>query len=193
MTTPSPSDAETIVGSWRRPEEFAAIFDRYYAEIHRYVDRRLGPDIADDIAAETFLVAFRSRGKFQPESGSARPWLYGIATRLVSRHRRTELRKYKAITRLQARVPVDEHEDDALTGSHTVDAPLSAALTRLKHGDRDVLLLIALGDLSYAEVAQALGIAYGTVCSRLNRARRQVKAELSDRAIASPDGGEIHA
>ena len=103
------------------------------------------------------------------------------------------MRKYKAIARLQARVPPDEHEDDALTAAHSMDAPLNAALAALKHGDRDVLLLVALGDLSYAEVAQALGIAYGTVCSRLNRARRQVKTALSATAIASPDEGEIHA
>ncbi|QXJ21650.1 RNA polymerase sigma factor [Actinomadura graeca] len=193
MTAEPPPDAETIVGSWRRPEDFAAIFDRYYAEIHRYVDRRLGPDIADDIAAETFLVAFRSRVRFQPESGSARPWLYGIATKLVSRHRRSEMRKYKAITRLQARAPAEKRDDRAPGGDHAVDGPLSEALAALGHGDRDVLLLVALGDLSYTEVAQALGIAYGTVCSRLNRARRQVKAALPDTATTSPDEGGIHA
>ncbi|TYK43283.1 RNA polymerase sigma factor [Actinomadura decatromicini] len=156
MTAAPPPDAETIVTSWRRPENFAMIFDRYYTEIHRYVDRRLGPDIADDIAAETFLVAFRSRAKFQPASDSARPWLYGIATHLISRHRRTETRKYRAMARLRARAPANEHEEHTLDPTSAMDGPLSEALAALKHGDRDVLLLIALGDLSYAEVAEVI-------------------------------------
>ncbi|WP_242613887.1 RNA polymerase sigma factor [Actinomadura roseirufa] len=193
LTTAPPSDVEPIVASWRRPESFAVIFDRYYAEIHRYVDRRLGPDIADDIAAETFLIAFRSRRKFDPGTGTARPWLYGIATHLISRHRRSEMRKYKAIVRLKARTSSDQYEDDALSASNTVDGPLSDALAKLKHGDRDALLLNVLGGLSYVEVAQALGIAYGTVCSRLNRARRQLKAALPQAAAASSHGGEPDA
>ncbi|GAA2112340.1 RNA polymerase sigma factor [Actinomadura alba] len=196
VVAPNPSaddDAELIEASRLRPERFAAIFDRYFTEIHRYVDRRLGADAADDIAAETFLVAFRKRDRFDPARDSARPWLYGIATRLVSRHRRNESRRYRAL----ARVGVDPHAEgpeDRVAARVTASGTgfqLSSALAGLSRGDRDVLLLVALGDLTYEEVAQALGIAYGTVCSRLSRARRKVRAALGDLGdLGGRKGGE---
>ncbi|RFU36745.1 RNA polymerase sigma factor [Actinomadura logoneensis] len=176
--TAEPSDGEIIARSQERPERFAEIFDRHYTEIHRYVDRRLGADAADDIAAETFLVAFRARASYDPERTSARPWLYGIATNLVSRHRRGEMRRYRAMARMDGRDAVEGHEDRVVSAVTAQDGTLSAALADLAHGDRDVLLLVALAELSYTEVAQALGIAYGTVCSRLSRARRKVREAL---------------
>ena len=62
------------------------LFDRHAPAIGRYVARRLGPDTADDLVAETFLVAFRRRGRYDLAYGDARPWLYGIATRLIGRY-----------------------------------------------------------------------------------------------------------
>ncbi|WP_051466872.1 RNA polymerase sigma factor [Actinomadura oligospora] len=180
--TAGASDSEIIAASRDRPERFAEIFDRHYAEIHRYVDRRLGADAADDIAAETFLIAFRSRERFDVSRDSSRPWLYGIATNLIGRHRRGEMRRYRAMARMESRDVVEGHveghEDRVVSALAAGDGTLSAALAELAHGDRDVLLLVALGELSYPETAQALDIAYGTVCSRLNRARNQIRAAL---------------
>ncbi|MBO2439157.1 RNA polymerase sigma factor [Actinomadura nitritigenes] len=175
---PEPSDADIITAARRDPERFADLFDRHYRDIHRYVDRRLGADAADDIAAETFLIAFRRRAVFDPAHTSARPWLYGIATRLISRHRRDELRRYKAMARMRTADVVESHESSVASAVDAASFGLSPALARLRHGDRDVLLLVALAELSYPEVAEALGIAYGTVCSRLSRARKQVRAAL---------------
>src|ERR1700754_2641860 len=104
-------DAELIEASRMRPERFAEIFDRHFPEIHPYVDRRRGADAAADIAAEPFLVAFRKRDRFDSAKGSARPWLYGIATRLVSRHRRDELRRYRALARVGVGPDAESHED----------------------------------------------------------------------------------
>jgi RNA polymerase sigma-70 factor (ECF subfamily) len=173
-----PSDADIITAAQRDPERFADLFDRHYRDIHRYVDRRLGADAADDIAAETFLIAFRRRAVFDTAHASARPWLYGIATRLISRHRRDELRRYKAMARMHTTGVVESHESSVTSAVDAASFGLSPALARLRHGDRDVLLLVALAELSYPEVAEALGIAYGTVCSRLSRARKQVRAAL---------------
>ncbi|MBO2458303.1 RNA polymerase sigma factor [Actinomadura violacea] len=175
---PEPSDAEVIAASRRNPERFAVLFDRHYTEIHRYVGRRLGTDGADDIAAETFLIAFRRRGTFEPAHSSVRPWLYGIATRLISRHRRDELRRYRAVARMPADDVVESHENSVAAAVTAAGFGLSPVLAGLRHGDRDVLLLVALADLTYPEVAEALGIAYGTVCSRLSRARKHVRAAL---------------
>src|SRR5215831_10862911 len=73
-----PDDAGLIAESCRAPERFGAVFDRHAAAIHGYIARRLGRDAADDLVAETFLVAFRQRASYDPGQGSARPWLYGI-------------------------------------------------------------------------------------------------------------------
>ena len=78
-----PDDAGLIAESCRVPERFGAVFDRHATAIHGYIARRLGRDAADDLVAETFLVAFRQRASYEPDQPSARPWLYGIATRLV--------------------------------------------------------------------------------------------------------------
>jgi RNA polymerase sigma-70 factor (ECF subfamily) len=67
-------------------------------EIHRYVARRLDVHAADDIAAETFTIAFRGRHRYDLARSNARPWLYGIATNLIGRHRRDERRKLRAQT-----------------------------------------------------------------------------------------------
>ena len=90
-----PDDAGLIAESCRVPERFGVVFDRHATAIHGYIARRLGRDAADDLVAETFLVAFRQRGRYDPDQPSARPWLYGIATRLVSRRRRDEVRFFR--------------------------------------------------------------------------------------------------
>src|ERR1700761_2082429 len=178
-------DAAVVAESLHRPERFAAIYDRYFAEIYRYVAGRLGPDVADDLAAETFADAFRKRAQFRPSRGALRPWLYGIATNLVARHRRVEARRLNALTRAADQPPSADHGDLADRAAARVSAqqlrqPLARALAQLADRDRDVLLLVSLADLSYEEVAAALGVPAGTVGSRLNRARRTVRAALTD-------------
>jgi hypothetical protein len=93
------SDAAIIERSLREPECFAAIFDRYYGVIHGYAARRLGPALADDVAAETFLIAFAARQKYDCSRPEARPWLFGIACNLIARHARAEVREYRALAR----------------------------------------------------------------------------------------------
>jgi RNA polymerase sigma-70 factor, ECF subfamily len=174
-----PDDAGLIAESCRVPERFGVVFDRHAAAIHGYIARRLGRDAADDLVAETFLVAFRQRGGYDPDQPSARPWLYGIATRLVSRRRRDEVRFFRAIARTgvdPAADPVAEPVADE--GIRRADArTLHRQLAGLAAADRDALLLVADG-LSYAEAAQALGVPDGTLSSRVARARRKLRAGL---------------
>lgn len=173
-------DTEAIMRSRRDPAAFAEIFHRHFAAIHGYVARRLGADAADDIAAEVFLAAFRRRGRFDPARGTVRPWLFGIATRLIGTHRRAEGRRYRALARTPADRFEDGHEDlvAARVTAGGAGEDLAGALARLPRGDRDVLLLVALADLSYEEVGQALGLKTGTVASRLHRARRRLRESL---------------
>jgi RNA polymerase sigma-70 factor, ECF subfamily len=180
LTGHGETDAMVIGQSLAEPERFAVIFERYFSQIHRYLARRAGPKIADDLAAEVFVVAFAQRHRYDLGRDCARPWLYGIATNLAGTHRRQEQRRYRALARAGARL-VSPGREDLVTGRVSTSAAglaLAAALAALDSRDRDVLLLIALADLSYAEVAESLGIPYGTVCSRLNRARRQLRESL---------------
>ena len=176
-------DAAAIKDSIRRPERFAILYDRYMAEIYRYLAGRLGTEAADDLAAETFLVAFRKRRTFDPARGGVRPWLYGIATNLVAQHRRGLSRMLAAFRRVPVADPFEVGPEDRVptkVDAAGVRGPLAAAIAGLPAGDRDVLLLIALAGLTYQEVAESLGIPYGTVGSRLNRARRKVRAVLGE-------------
>lgn len=185
MTVPPTArecDAALIESSLADPEAFAALFDRYSAMLYRYVSRRLGPESAEDVVGETFLVAFSKRNRYDLEQRDARPWLFGIATKLVARHHRAEAARYRALRRSPVDGPV-EGPDDRVAAGVTASATrpvLTAALSGLARRDLDVLLLVAWGDLSYEEAARALGIPIGTVRSRLNRARRKVRAALGD-------------
>ncbi|WP_245627473.1 RNA polymerase sigma factor [Actinomadura oligospora] len=173
-------DGAVIRRSWNEPERFGEIFDAYFAEIHRYVARRLDTDAADDIASETFHAAFRRRTSFEVSRDSARPWLYGIASNLVAKHRRAEARKFRALGRLGDDGVADGHEDRvaAQVSAERVRGRLARAIGDLSADHRDVLLLVVLAGLGYDEVAQALDIPYGTVCSRFSRARRKVREAL---------------
>lgn len=174
-------DAAVIEHSARDPERFGVIFDRHAPYIHRYLARRLGVEVAEDLLAETFLVAFRKRDRYDLDQRNARPWLYGIATNLIGQYRRDEVRQF----RLRRAVLADSDEachDDHVVAVVTAQAArqtLIAALAELSPRDRDVLLLIAWEELTYDEVAAALGIPVGTVRSRLNRARRRARKALS--------------
>ena len=174
------SDAAIIRRSRLEPECFAAIFDRYYIQIHGYAARRLGHSLADDVAAETFLIAFERRDRYNVSWLNARPWLYGITSNLISGHHRAEERRYRALSRVAADGVSDEGADQIAqrVDAQARRAPLMAALAEIAAGDRDVLLLVACAGLSPDEAGQSLGIPAGTARSRLHRARKQIRAAL---------------
>ena len=174
------TDAEVILLSRQHPEVFASLFRRHGPPIQRYVARRLGPDAADDVLAETFLIAFEQRTRYDGTRANALPWLYGIATNLVGRHRRAEVRQLKAFSRSGVD-PVVAAFTDAADDRLSADATkprLAAALAGLRPGYRDALLLVAWGGLSYEEASAALQIPVGTVRSRINRARTRLRSAL---------------
>jgi RNA polymerase sigma factor (sigma-70 family) len=177
------TDAEVIASSEKDPRLFGAIFERHYVAIHRYLHRRVGLDLAEDLASETFVVAFRRRTSYDAAQENARPWLFGIATNLLRRHRRTERRMLAAYAKTGADplVAADQELDAAEDRAEAEAAGpfLAEALAALRPADRDVLLLYAWADLSYQEVAGALGVPVGTVRSRLARARELVRGLLA--------------
>ena len=174
-------DASLIAQSICAPECFALLFDRHGPAIHSYVARRLGQDAADDITAEVFLIAFQRRQGYQSAHANARPWLYGIATNLVGRRRRDEVRLFRAIARCGENSPAEPLAEQVTNrvAAQAIRGRLASALSRLSRAQRDVLLLRASG-LSCQEIAAAISVPPGTVASRLARARRRVRAELED-------------
>jgi RNA polymerase sigma factor (sigma-70 family) len=174
-------DAAIIERSLAEPDRFAVLFDRHAPRIHRYIARRVGREVADDLVADTFLAAFAKRQRYRPAYPDAGPWLYGIATNLIGQHRREEVRQFRLSQAALPEPDVPSHADqvtaDVTAGS--VRGLLAAALAELPDGDRDVVILIAWEQLSYEETAHALGIPVGTVRSRLNRARTKLRRTLA--------------
>lgn len=180
MTSGQP-DGELIVCSRSDPAAFAGIFDRHHARLYRYLRRRVNAGLAADLAAETFVIAFARRGAYRADTHDARPWLYGIAHNLLRNHLRDERRQLAAYARHGADPLADPDAAAAFSmadrraDSAAVSAELAQILARMPGRDRDVLLLFAWADMSYVEIGQALNIPVGTVRSRLNRARRQLR------------------
>lgn len=164
------SDADVIGAATSNAVEFAVIFDRHFVTVHRYLSRRVGPTVADDLASETFTIALAKLASYDRTQPCARPWLLGIATNLVRSHRRDEVRLLRALQRTGAAAAVD----------HSDDLALPAALAELSGSDRDVLLLYAWGALTYEEIAASLSIPVGTVRSRLHRCRGQLRRALDN-------------
>jgi RNA polymerase sigma factor (sigma-70 family) len=183
-------DGELIACSRSDPAEFAGIFDRHHAQLYRYLRRRVGPALAADLAAETFVTAFARRSAYRPDTQDARPWLYGIAHNLLRSHLRDERRQLAAYARRGADPLADPGAlaafsmADARADSAAVSAQLAQILARMPGRDRDVLLLFAWADMSYAEIAQSLDIPVGTVRSRLNRARQRVRVLVESKSLS---------
>lgn len=189
LDTPTDDDASLIARSVTEPELFGILYERHAAAIHRYVTRRLGGALADDVVADTFLIAFRGRARYDQARRAAEPWLYGIASNVVAKHRRSEVRLYRAYLRTGIDPVAEPYSDrvEARVLAAEFRRPLAKALARLSARDRDVLLLIAWADLSYDQVSQALDIPVGTVRSRLHRARRKVRSALDGSNPTTPD------
>ncbi len=172
------TDAALIGRSVADPESFARIFDRHWPAIHRFCTARAGA-AGEDVAAETFRVAFDRRGRYEAVHADAGPWLHGIALNLLRRHFRSAGRAARALARTDV-APAPDHADDALgrVEAEALGPRLAAALGAIPEADRDALLLHAWAGLTYEEVARATGVPVGTVRSRIHRARQRLRAHI---------------
>lgn len=169
---------------------FEEAYTAHRAAIVRYLRRRLGDEAAEDAAAEVFSRALARWKSYEAQSETPLPWFYGIAGLVIHERRRAEKHRLRTLERL-AGAPSTHVEAFDPTGG--LDASWIRVLRRLAPGDRDALLLIAWGELSYAETAQTLGIPVGTVRSRLARVRRQITEQAKDiHAPGRTVTGEAH-
>lgn len=180
------TDSEILSRSRTTPGAFVELFERHSASVASFVRRRVGVDAVEDVLSETFLVAFRRRADFDTSSDSARPWLLGIATRVLKKHRADEARHWRAVAASAGRDDTS-HEGGIDGATSRLDAAaalreLAPRIAKLSARDRETLLLYAWGGLTQEEVGAALGIPAGTVASRLNRIRRKLAPPRSHSA-----------
>jgi RNA polymerase sigma factor (sigma-70 family) len=185
------TDAEVIARSCDSPASFGQLFDRHATTMFRYFVRRVGPDDADSLLGELFRIAFEKRAGFDTERAEARPWLYGIASNLLARHRQGEARRLDATARLvnTSITASDLFSDvDARVDASRLWTDVAAAIATLPQGERDTLLLFAWEGMPYDQIAAALDVPVGTVRSRLNRARgrlRELVGESREEQVAA--------
>ncbi|CAH0166215.1 ECF RNA polymerase sigma factor SigW [Microbacterium oxydans] len=188
------TDSEIIQRSLGQPRAFAELFDRHAETVGGYAARRLGVDAGEDILSETFLVAFARRTSFDTSWDSALPWLYGIASRLIRKHRAKEAKHYRSSVASAHREEHISHGDLEATIAR-LDAEISTRelaprIAGLSVKERDTLLLYAWGDLTYEEVALALRVPVGTVRSRMNRIRTRLNPDRSTGRARNVNAGK---
>jgi RNA polymerase sigma-70 factor (ECF subfamily) len=158
---------------------FAELFDSYARAVYNHAFRLTADwSTAEDVMAATFLEAWRLRDRVDPEGGSLRPWLLGIATNTARNQYRSN-RRYRqaAQAAAAAELSVPDHAEDV---AGQVDdrrrlATALAALAKLRPPEREVIALCLGEGLDYEAAAEALGIPVGTVASRLSRARKKLR------------------
>ena len=166
--------ASTVVAGW---------FDEHVATIHRFAARRIGEHGAWDITGDTFRIALERFDEFDPRRGHERAWLYGIASNLLRRHWRTEERRLRA--RLRSTTSPDVTGDPLVSVDARIDAErevnrVIGAIAGLDPDDRELLILVVWEQLSSSEAARVLGIPAGTVRSRLNRIRTELRHQQGE-------------
>jgi len=183
------TDAEIFRRSIRDPDAFREIFERHAAAVLAYARKRIGPTAGEEVLAQTFLIAFERRARFDPSYASARPWLFGIATNIIRHHLREERKHLTVVAKISGEPAVEPVDDVTRVDAQRVKPQLIAALLTLSNDDRDTFLLLALGELTYEEAAAALGIPIGTVRSRMHRARTRLREQVRARTTI-PEGTE---
>jgi RNA polymerase sigma-70 factor (ECF subfamily) len=166
-----------------RRMRFEGLFRSHADAVRRYALRRTDPDAADDVVAETFLIAWR---RFDDMPANARPWLLGVARRVMSNRRRSDHRIVSLSDRLaerERRTPSGASDDSDLR------LTIEGALERLPEKEREALRLLAWDGLSTAEAAIVLGCTRATLAVRLHRARRRL-ADIIDGHDAQAEAAE---
>lgn len=175
------------------PDLFELFYREHVEGLQRFVARRIGErDRAADLTAEIFLAAVESAHRYRSGRGTPKAWLYGIARVVVADDHRRRGRDRDRSERLRGSTLLDVHDAariDARIDAATRSRRLYAAMEQLPEGERAVLELVALDELTLVEAAAAAGVRPVTARVRLHRARRKLRAEL-EAAASEPGASE---
>jgi RNA polymerase sigma factor (sigma-70 family) len=171
-------------GQGDREEAFERLFAAHYWAVRGYVLRRAPSAAADDVVADTFLVAWR---RLEGVGDDPLPWLFGVARRLLANQQRSERRRGALSARLQSLAPT---QDLGWEAPAEMRGDLAAAMAALSAREREALLLVAWEGLEPSRAAKAAGCSPSAFRVRLHRARQRVADHLA-RASASPPQSSI--
>ncbi|MFF1277540.1 RNA polymerase sigma factor [Streptomyces marokkonensis] len=169
-------------------EAFAQLYEEFADVVYNHALRMTGDwSAAEDIMSETFLAAWRNRGKVRKDGGTLLPWLLGIATHKADNVRRSVRRRQLFLARQPRPAPMEDFAPQAAGRIDDVRRlrAVQASLGRLQRHEREVLALCVWSGLDYRQTAEALGISVGTVRSRLSRTRKKL-ARLTEENMEPP-------
>jgi len=182
---PGPTDTRTLAPA----ERFEQLYLDSETKLFRYLARRVGPTLAEDLTAEAFAIAWQRFPDYDPTRAAFSTWVFGIALNLLRRHSRTEISQLGRYSRTGTD-PALPSDETAIVDRLTADAfwpKVAAELADMDEMDRDVLTLYAWAEMSYSAIAETLEVPVGTVRSRMSRARDR----LVDRVGSTFEGGVI--
>jgi RNA polymerase sigma-70 factor (ECF subfamily) len=178
------------------PRHFEEFYRRHVDAVLRFVARRVDdPHTAADLTAEIFLVVLDSAGTYRPHLGSETAWLYGIARNVVSSERRRIARETERDRRICGRRLLEPDDIARIEDRLDAESPgrrVLAALARLPEGERAVMELVAVDQLTVTEAAAALGIRQVTARVRLHRARKALREETDRRTAQTPEASLVY-
>lgn len=174
--------------------EFEALYHRHYRFVLGYCGRRVPSSDVQDAVAETFLVAWRRLDEI-PSGEAQRPWLYGVAYRVIGNKRRSHSRRQRLAERVAGIRPAPVESPDVQVVRRIADRDVLEAVGKLKDLDREVILLALWEELTGPEIAEVLNISEAAVRKRTSRARKRLQGLLSaPRAVADtavPETGGV--
>ncbi|MDI5970841.1 RNA polymerase sigma factor [Streptomyces sp. SL13] len=173
---------------------FAELYEAYARVVYNHARRLTGDwSTAEEVMSETFLAAWRTRERVEPDGGSLKPWLLGIATHKAHNANRGRRRRLAFLSRHPGPPVVADFAQE--TAGRLDDArrlaAVQAALGRLRRQEREVLVLCVWSGLDYQQAAEALGVPVGTVRSRLSRARARLRRLSANQAEPRPARGAV--
>ena len=168
------TDEELIVASRGDPGAFRELYDRWAERLLAYFYRRvLDPEVAADLLAETFAVAYERRGRFRDVGRPGAAWLYGIAAKELSHWFRRQRVERRALRRLGVEVPALDDESrariEALADADEHRVALAGALGQLSDVEREAVRLRVVDELGYGEIAARLECSEGAARRRVHR------------------------
>jgi RNA polymerase sigma factor (sigma-70 family) len=166
----------------------ATRFEQLYLDtetkLFRYLTRRVGPTLAEDLTAEAFTIAWQRFADYDPTRAAFSTWVFGIAINLLRRHARTEIYQLGMFSRT-GQDPAHQSDETAIVDRLAASdfwPKVAAELADMDEVDRDVLTLYSWAEMSYTAIAEALDIPIGTVRSRMSRARDRLVGRVGSSA-----------